>query len=89
MANLKQKNAAGITSILVPPTMPRAISVLLPEAQEVSLVHPSRFHLLEYARLVNRLLKVKEALSPLPECDLVLQIENGEKLHLHAGKDGA
>lgn len=83
-----KQNSAGLTHILVPPTMPRAISVLLPEAQEISLVHPSRFHILEYARLVNRLLEVKKSLCPLPECDFILQIEGGEKLHLHAGKDG-
>lgn len=84
-----KQSASGMTTLCVPPTMPHAIATLLPEAQEVSLVHPSRFHILQYERLVNRLLKLKETLCPLPECDFVLQVDGGETLHLHTGKDGA
>lgn len=83
------KSKSGMTSVCVPPTMPKAIAALRRAAQEVTMCHPSRFNVLAYERLVNRLLKVKETLCPLPECDLVLQIENGERLHLHTGAGGA
>ena len=83
------QNANKMTSVIVPPTMPKAIAILQAAAQEIAIVHPSRFCILQYERLVNRLLKVKESLVPLPACDLVLKIEDGECLHLHTGADGA
>ena len=83
------QNTNKMTSVIVPPTMPKAIAILQAAAQEISLCHPSRFCILQYERLVNRLLKVKESLLPLPSCDLVLKIEGGECLHLHTGADGA
>ena len=89
MAEAARRAVGDFITVCVPPTMPRAIAALQAAAQEISVVHPSRFNVLEYERLVSRLLKVKETLSPLPACDLVLQIESGERLHLHTGEDGA
>lgn len=89
MAEAARLAEGDFTTVCVPPTMPKAIRALQAAAQEVSVVYPSRFNVLEFERLTNRLLKVKELLSPLPACDLVLQIEGGERLHLHTGKDGA
>lgn len=83
------KSGTGTTEVAVPPTMPKAIEALQRGAQELALVYPSRFNIFKYARLVNRLLLIKESLSPLPACDLILQIEGGERLHLHTGADGA
>lgn len=89
MAELAKQAPGRQATVNVPPTMPRAIRTLQAAAQEISAVHPSRFCIFAYERLVNRLLKVKETLSPLPDCDLTLQIEGGECLHLHTGEDGA
>ena len=88
-ATAAKMSPSNMTSLCVPQTMPIAISVLQAQAQEISVVHPSRFNILQFSRLANRLLKLKESLSPLPACDLVLQIEGGERLHLHTGADGA
>jgi hypothetical protein len=89
MAEAARLTEGDFTTVCVPPTMPKAIRALQAAAQEVSVVYPSRFNVLEFEGLTNRLLKVKETLSPLPACDLVLQIEGGERLHLHTGADGA
>lgn len=89
IAEVARRAKGGTTRVCVPPTMPRALFALQAQAQEMGIVLPSRFCIFEYERLVNRLLQLKESLTPLPDCDLVLQIEGGERLLLHTGADGA
>lgn len=78
----------GQTHITVSPLMPRAIAALQSAAQEVALVHPSRFNIFCFERLVNRLLRMAAELSPLPFFDFCLKVEGGETLLLHSGEDG-
>ena len=83
------KSEGKRTRVTVSLAMPRAIAALQAMCQEYSAVLPSRFCIFEYERLVCRLLSLQAERMPLPSFDLVLQIEGGERLHLHADESAS
>ena len=84
----QKMNPSERIAILLPETMPAAVNAMQSAAQEVALCQPSRFYIMEYKRLVNRLLKVANDLCPLPDFDLSIAIEGAEAIALHKGADG-
>ena len=75
------------THVSIPPYMTEELKLFYRYADDYAVMTPSRFKLLSYARLVNRLMKMQAKSRALAEFEYTIDIEGKERITLYS-KDG-
>ncbi len=82
-----QLNVGGNITFTLPPHEPELLRTFADAAQEFELSSPSRFKVINFAKLADALMKLKASYETLAEGEYVLEIEEYGKVMLYS-KDG-